>query len=174
MPHSFESTTTERLLLRPFRESDLDAVFALHSDPEASRFNPSGPLRSREAARELLGLWLEDWSQQGIGYWAVERREEPGVVIGTGGVRYKALEGRTVLNLAYRLSPRMWGAGYATEVARFALTVAREVFPDVPLVAIIHPENTSSIRVAERLGLRLERIIPYEGIPSRLYVTPHD
>jgi RimJ/RimL family protein N-acetyltransferase len=170
MTLGFESTTTERLLLRAFRESDLDAVFALHGDPETSRYSPSGPLRSRDAARELLGLWMSDWSQRGIGYWAVERRDAPGVVVGIGGVRHKELEGRPVLNLAYRFSPQTWGSGYATEVARAALTLAREHLPDLPLVAIIHPENTASIRVAERLGMRLELIIPYEGIPSRLYV----
>jgi RimJ/RimL family protein N-acetyltransferase len=170
MTPGFEQTTTERLLLRAFRESDLDAVFALHNDPLASRFDPSGPLRSRDAARELLALWLADWSQRGIGYWAVERREAPGVVVGTGGLRHKEVEGRPVLNLAYRLTPSTWGSGYATEVARAALKVAREHLPAVPVVAIIHPDNTPSIRVAERLGLRLERIIPYEGIPSRLYV----
>jgi RimJ/RimL family protein N-acetyltransferase len=170
MTLGFERTTTERLLLRAFHESDLDAVFELHGDPETSRYNPSGPLRSRDAARELLGVWLSDWSQRGIGYWAVERRDAPGVVVGIGGVRHKELEGRRVLNLAYRFSPRTWGSGYATEVARAALTLAREHVPDVPVVAIIHPENAPSIRVAERLGMRLERIIPYEGIPSRLYV----
>ncbi len=58
----------------------------------------------------------------------------------------------------------------SANLARAALTLAREHVPDVPLVAIIHPENTPSIRVAERLGMRLDRIIPYEGIPSRLYM----
>ncbi len=170
MLQAFASTTTERLLLRALRESDLEAVYALHGDPETSRFNPSGPLRSLDAARELLTLWLGDWSRNGVGYWAVERRDAPGLVVGFGGVRHKELEGRTVLNLAYRFSPSTWGSGYATEMARVALALARQQLPDVPLVAIIHPENAASIRVAERLGMRLERMIPYEGIPGRLYV----
>ncbi|WP_254627574.1 GNAT family N-acetyltransferase [Myxococcus sp. CA040A] len=169
MLHGFESTTTERLLLRPFRETDLDAVFTLHGDPETSRFNPSGPLRSLDAAKELLALWLSDWAKHGVGYWAVEQRETPGVVVGVCGVRHKLFEGRTVLNLAYRFAPRTQGLGYATEAARVAVEKARRHLPDVPLVAIIHPENAPSLRVAERLGLRFERITDYEGTPSRVY-----
>ncbi|WP_253995488.1 GNAT family N-acetyltransferase [Myxococcus qinghaiensis] len=171
MLQGFESVTTERLLLRPFRDSDAAAVFALHGNPETARFNPSGPLRTLDAAKELLAVWLSDWAKHGVGYWAVERREAPGVVVGLCGVRHKLFEGRTVLNLAYRLAPETQGSGYATEVARVAVEKARRHLPDVPLVAIIHPENTASLRVAERLGLKFERITDYEGTPSRLYVA---
>jgi RimJ/RimL family protein N-acetyltransferase len=171
MLQAFAETTTERLLLRAWREGDVDAVFALHQDEEMSRFIPTGPLRTREAARERLALWLEDWSKRGVGYWAMERREAPGVVVGVGGVRHKELEGRTVLNLAYRLAPQLWGAGYATEVSRAALELARRHLPDIPVVALIHPENVPSLRVVERLGMRLERVMSYEGTPHRVYVA---
>ena len=169
---SFEHTTTERLRLRALRESDLEAMFALHADPETNRFSPLGPWRTREGMRELLALWVEDWSHRGVGYWAVEPREAPGVVVGLGGVRYKELEGQRVLNLAYRFAPRTWGSGYATEVSRVALALAREHLPGTPVVAVIHPDNIASLRVAERLGMRLDRVIPYEGTPSRVYVVP--
>lgn len=168
---AFESTTTERLLLRALRESDLEAIFALHADPETNRFIPSGRLPSRDAARELLALWLDGWSRYGVGYWAVERREVPGVLVGIGGVRHKELEGQMVLNLAYRFTPSAWGMGYATEVSRVALALARKHLPDIPVVAIINPQNAPSLRVAERLGMRLDRVIPFEGVPSRVYVA---
>ena len=171
MIHDFERTTTERLLLRAVRDSDLEAVFALHSDPVTNRFSPAGYMRTRADARRILGLWLEDWARDGVGYWLVERLEAPGVVVGLGGVRHKELEGRRVLNLAYRFQPQTWGSGYATEVSRAALALAARHLPHVPLVAIIHPENTASVRVAERLGMRLERLIDSDGVPNRLYVT---
>lgn len=170
MLEAFQRAATERLLLRPFRESDLDVVYALHGDPRTSRFRRDGPLRSLDEARELLTLWMSDWSQNGVGYWAVEQRDAPGVVVGVGGVRHKEIDGQRVLNLAYRFAPAAWGQGYATEVSRVALELAREHLADVPLVAIIHPENTPSVRVAERLGMRLDRVIPYEGTPHRVYV----
>ncbi|MBF5046589.1 GNAT family N-acetyltransferase [Aggregicoccus sp. 17bor-14] len=171
MHPAFESAATERLLLRPFRETDLQVIFALHSDPETSRYRVSGTMRSLDDARALLGPWLEDWAERGVGYWAVARREAPGVVVGVGGVRHKELEGRPVLNLAYRLDPSTWGTGFATEVSRAAIDLARVHFPRIPVVAVIHLENASSIRVAERLGMRMDRVIDYEGTPHRVYVA---
>ena len=171
MLHDFERTMTERLLLRRVQESDLEAVFTLHGDPETNRFHPEKTLRSTEAARELLALWLGDWARHGMGYWAVERRDLPGTVVGFGGVRRKELEGQAVLNLAYRFSPQSWGSGYATEMARTAVALARKHLPDLPLVAIIHLENQASLRVAERIGLRRQRVIDYEGSPTAVYLA---
>ncbi len=169
MQQHFERRWTERLLLRRIQESDLDAVFTLHADPATNRFTPSATLHSLDGARELLRLWLGHWAHQGVGYWAVERRDAPGVVVGFSGLRYKELEGQTVLNLAYRFAPAWWGSGFATEVAREALAVAREHLPHVPVVAIIHLENTSSLRVAERLGMRRDRVIDTPDGPSAVY-----
>lgn len=167
---AFENVTTERLVLRPFRESDLDAVFELHKDPETNRFSSHGPMRSLDDARERLKLWQSDYAQRGVGYWAVARREAPDVILGVGGVRHREFQGQTVLNLAYRYIPQAWGSGYATEVSRVALELAPRHIPGVPVVAIIHQLNTASIRVAERLGMRMDRVIDYEGMPCRLYV----
>jgi RimJ/RimL family protein N-acetyltransferase len=65
--------------------------------------------------------------------------------------------------------PQCWGAGYATELSRAALSFARTHVPGTPVVAIIQPANLPSIRVAERLGMRLERMIEHLGVPSCLY-----
>ncbi|WP_426752419.1 GNAT family N-acetyltransferase [Myxococcus sp. Y35] len=157
-------------MLRAVRDSDLDAVFALHADPETNRFSANATALTRDEARRLMALWQDDWAHHGVGYWVVERRDTPGDLVGFGGVRHKELEGRRVLNLAYRFAPRTWGTGYATEMARTALSLARRHLPDIPVVAIIHPENIASIRVAERSGMRFERLIDYQGMPSRLYV----
>jgi RimJ/RimL family protein N-acetyltransferase len=171
MIQDFERTTTGRLLLRRVQESDVEAVFTLHAAPETNRFHPSKTLRSMDAARELLALWLGDWARHGMGYWAVERLDAPGTVVGFGGVRRKELEDQAVLNLAYRFSPQSWGSGYATEMARVALALARKHVPDLPVVAIIHVENAPSLRVAERLGMQRARLMDYEGAPTAVYLA---
>jgi RimJ/RimL family protein N-acetyltransferase len=171
MARASDIVTTERLLLRPPRETDVDAVYALHSDPVLNRFTPGGALYTPDAARERLAEWLGHWAHDGVGYWAVERREAPGAIVGFGGVRHRRIEQRSVLNLAYRLAPAWWGAGYATELARAALAFARTHVPGTPVVAIILPGNTSSLRVAERVGMQRERMIDHVGAPAWLYVT---
>ena len=170
MLRDYARTTTDRLLLRAVHESDLDAVFTLHSDPTTNRYSRRGYMETLDDARRILGLWLEDWARDGVGYWLVERRDAPGIVVGLSGLRHKEIEGQRVLNLAYRFTPETWGSGYATEVARFSLSLAARHMPHVPLVAIIHPENAASIRVVERLGMRLDRHITEDGIQNRVYV----
>ncbi|MCY1082756.1 GNAT family N-acetyltransferase [Archangium lansingense] len=126
-----------------------------------------------EELGKVIGLerWLGDWARHGVGYWAVERRDAPGTIVGFSGMRHKELEGQRVLNLAYRFSPQCWGSGYATEAARVALALARQHIPDVPVVAIISLENAPSLRVAERLGMRRDRIIDYEGVANAVFLA---
>jgi RimJ/RimL family protein N-acetyltransferase len=167
----FERTTTERLLLRALREGDEAALFSLHNDPSTAVFTPSSLMRSMDDARKQLALWLEGWARDGFGYWLVERKDTPGVVVGLAGVRIKDQDGLRVLNLAYRFAPSAWGSGYATEVARASMAMAARHLPHLPLIAVIHPENTASLRVAERLGMRFDRMTESDGQPNRVYVV---
>jgi len=147
--------TTERLVLRRLRPTDLDAVFAIHADPRTNAFNPRGPDRTLDDARERLAGWIAHWDEHGFGYWAIERRDQPGV-IGVGGVQLR--DG--VLNLYYRFAVEAWGHGFATEMAEAARGFARQ--DGRRLVALIRPDNAPSIKVAERIGLRRVPLVPLD------------
>lgn len=144
---------TERLLLTRPQDDDVEAVFAVHGDPETNRYNPHGPHRDRAESRAMLDGFLTQWTRDGVGYCAVATREEPGVVIGFAGVCLNTLDDERVFNVYYRFRPTAWGLGYAAEAARAALAEAVPRFPGVPVTALIHPDNLPSRRLAERLGL---------------------
>nr|WP_090759093.1 GNAT family N-acetyltransferase [Nonomuraea maritima] len=146
---------------------DLDAVHEIHSDPRTSVYHPGGPVTDLESSRAMLDLWLADWDERGIGYWAV-RLKEHDQVIGFGGLRRALVDGDEVLNLYYRFRPSAWGHGYAVELAGAALRVGKGLGP---VVAVIRDVNAPSHRVAERAGMRKVRTIPYGGVPSDLYVA---
>jgi RimJ/RimL family protein N-acetyltransferase len=137
---------TERLLLCRPVPADAEAYFALASDPAAHPYNPGEPLTEPEATTRVAD-WIEDWQVHGLGYWTV-RDPETGETIGFGGVTPSAEDGS--LNLWYHFQPSVWGRGYATELGRKALALAG----GRPVVALIRPQNTPSIKVVERLGLR--------------------
>ncbi len=162
---------TERLVLRPVHRDDLEALWAIHGDPETSRYNPAGPLPSRAAAEELLRQWESHWCDQGFGYWAIATRTQPGVVIGFGGIRLRHLRGAERLNLFFRLATCTWGKGYATEMGRAAVALAFDRLGHDAVFATTRPDNQPSIAVLERLGFQRDgEILDDRDMPSNVYI----
>lgn len=148
----FGEVRTERLVLRRPRDSDGEAMFRVHGDPDTNRYNPAGPDRDLATSVAVLNEWLRLWEQDGYGYWVVVPMgtEE---VCGFGGVRRIPWRERDVLNLYYRFAPNVWGRGYAAETVREAVRLARAYLPHLPVIARVRAENVPSIRMAERAGL---------------------
>ncbi|MGW4059299.1 GNAT family N-acetyltransferase [Amycolatopsis sp. NPDC004747] len=157
---------TPRLILRPLREQDRQAMVALHTDPRTNRFQPDPPDEAQ--ASELVDTWLAHWAEHGFGYCAVlDRRTRQ--VIGLTGVRVRDFHGEEVLNLGYRFHPDVWGHGYAVEAARAILDWRARELPSVPVVASVNVANEPSIAVAERIGFTEYTEEFYDGAPSRHY-----
>ncbi|HEX3761532.1 MAG TPA: GNAT family N-acetyltransferase [Kofleriaceae bacterium] len=163
---------TDRLILRPVHGNDLEALWAIHGDPATNRYNPAGPLPSRNAAEDLLRQWASHWAAHDFGYWAVATRDEPGAVIGFGGVRLRDLRGAQCLNLFYRLTPTTWGKGYATELGRAAVALAFDRLGHDAVFATVRADNRPSIAVLERLGFQHDGELPDDrGMPQAVYVV---
>ncbi len=79
-----------------------------------------------------------------------------------------------MLNLYYRFTPSAWGKGYATELARTAVALAREHLPQWPVIALTRVENTASIRTAERAGLLRRSDLDTEHVVFALGWAPLD
>ena len=141
--------STARLKLDRLSVVDFDAMWSIYADPLTNEFNPDGPL-TRMAAQRMFGQWLGQWHDHGFGYWTV--RDEEGV-IGFSGIRFGSWDDRTVLNLTYRLTPRAWGRGFATEAATAAVDLWRAEHSAHPLVAYTKPGNVGSQRTALAVGL---------------------
>jgi len=147
---------TDRLLLRAPRAEDLDALYALHADPVAARFDAGGPMQSLDEARGLLADCLTHWDAHQFGYWVIALREQPDEVIGFGGLKYRMLDGLQRLNLYFRFTPGTWGRGYASEMALAAMELAFCSLHAASVLAVVRPANTPSRKTLERLGLHLK------------------
>ena len=152
---------TPRLRLSVPTNTDIDAIFNIHSDARTYEHRPDLAMKAREEAVELARSWQKNWIEKQLGYYTVHTLD--GTIIGFTGVRHSEEAGEDVLNLYYRFAPESQGKGYAKEAAAAAIASARERFPQLPIVAIIDPSNQASIGLALKLGLQH---VPEAGVPG--------
>ena len=163
---------TERLRLRSFRGSDFDDYAALNADREVLRYLVGGaePWDRGRSWRHMAFL-MGHWQLTDSGMWVLEQRET-GTFLGFVG--FAEPDGWPGCELAWTLARRWWGYGYATEGARAALAHAFNVWRKERVVSLIHPENLPSIRVAERLGEKLQDRIHHFGREMLCYGIDRD
>ncbi len=142
-----------RLAFREMRSADLDDMAALLGDPQVMRHYPR-PKRRNEAL-----AWIS-WNQRlyhehGFGLWLLTLRET-GEFVGDCGLTPQHIDGVTYTEIGYHVRPALQGRGIATEAAIACRDYARDVLRRTRLIAIIHPSNVPSQRVAENLGMRFE------------------
>ena len=143
---------TERLILRMFREKDFPAYARLTSDPEVMRFLGGKTLDRLEAWRHMAFI-VGHWQLLGYGHWAVEEKMSGNFVGRIGFLNPAEWPG---FELGWTLARESWGKGYATEGARRALSYGFNELDRSHIISLIHPDNKASIRVAERLGEKVE------------------
>jgi RimJ/RimL family protein N-acetyltransferase len=136
-----------------FCEEDFEQYAAMMCEAEVTRYLGDGAPLSRELAWRQLAMILGHWQLRGYGLWAVEELESGRLV---GRVGFFNPEGWPGFELGWALGREFWGRGFATEAARRALEFAFEVLGREHVISLIRPDNVASVRVAERLGERLE------------------
>ena len=160
---------TERLEFRPMTLDDLDDMAALLGDPVVMRYYPRP--RDRAGARDWI-TWNQDlYESECLGMWVVRVRAT-GEFVGDCGLTPQEVDGVTDVEVGYHVRAELQGRGYATEAAAACHAYARDVLGVRRLIAIIHPDNVPSQRVAEKIGLALERdTTSRDGDPVRVYAT---
>lgn len=144
---------TERLILRMFREDDLEAYAEICADPDVMRYLGEGKTLTRPEAWRQMAMILGHWRLRGYGMWAVEERATGRLV---GRIGHFNPEGWPGFELGWVLGKPYWGRGFATEGARRALEWAFGEMGRDHVISLIYPANAASIRVAERIGETLE------------------
>ena len=146
---------TGRLILREWRDDDLDGVLAMNADPEVMRFIGDGHVHDRAEAAEMLAHVRRSWDEHGFGRWAVERRTDSAFAgfCGIGFLSWSPeLQGEP--EIGWRLRRAFWGAGYATEAA----VASRDDFFRTTeydhLISLSNPSNVASERIMAKLGMR--------------------
>lgn len=148
---------TPRLILRRFTSQDVDLLFELDRDPDVTRYTPSqGKPTDLDTIRtQILPYILSCYTRfPGYGFWAVLERSS---VMFIGWLHFRPdREEVGAIELGYRLHRAAWGRGYATEGSRALIVRGFTQLDTQRVVATALVANQASIRVLEKVGLRLE------------------
>jgi ribosomal-protein-alanine N-acetyltransferase len=156
---------TPRLILRPWRKSDLPLFAEQNADPVVMRFL-AGVL-SREQSDAYVARAEQHLAEVGYCKWAVEA---PGIApfigaVGLSRVTFKA-SFTPAVEVAWRLHRRYWGHGYATEAAQAAIADGFTRVGLREIVALTALGNTASMQVMERLGMRRTIEFDHPNLPE--------
>jgi RimJ/RimL family protein N-acetyltransferase len=152
---------TARLVLRLPEAEDAEALMEIHHDPQAVKYVVFGAAPSGiSAAWRNIAMMLGHWQLRGYGQWTVVEKRT-GEVIGRVGLWHP--EGWLGIDLGWIIRRSRWNNGFATAAANAALGWAWDNVATDHIISLIQPDNAPSIRVAEKIGERLERTDSMNG-----------
>jgi|GEM_PF-368738 len=160
--------TTDRLILRCLRTGDFPEVAELLADPQVMEYSLNGQLSKEQAEEYLNDRILAHYRKWGFGPWGIFDKSS-GALMGMAGLVVREIDGQDQIEIAYRLFPRYWNRGYATEAAKSVRDWGFENLHVTQLVSMIEPSNVGSVRVAEKIGMKKESQTVFHGIPVDIY-----
>ncbi|WP_346704654.1 GNAT family protein [uncultured Agathobaculum sp.] len=147
--------TTERLTLRPFREDDVEALYAYSKDEEVGRNAGWKPHESLLESSDILHLVFLNQSS----VWAIERQTDRRLMGSIGLITDSARQYGSARSLGYALGVDYWGQGYMTEAVRAAVRFGFGQMGLDLISATCYPDNPASRRVLEKCGFQYEGVL---------------
>ena len=158
---------TDRLLLRKLSVEDAEFIVELVNEPAWLRFIGDKGVRTVEDARNYITQGpVASYDRFGFGLYLTELKDS-GTPIGICGlVKRETLEHP---DIGFAFLPRFWRNGYAFESASAVLELAKTTLGLTRILAITTPDNYSSIRVLEKLGLSFEEMVSFSEEELKLF-----
>lgn len=167
---------TTRLLLRPWSRADLDPLTVIFAHVDVWRY-PLGHGLSREQTEQFVDRQMTHWREHGFGLWAAELKDSSTLIGYIGlSVPYWLPQILPAVEVGYRLHPRHWGKGIATEGAEASLRHGFTALGLDCIVSIYQPENPASGRVMQKIGMhpRGREKDPRSGVDLEIYEITRD
>lgn len=153
------------MVARRIAEADLEDLVRLHQDPLVMAH--LGGVRDEQTTFSYLRTNVDHWNEHGFGLFVLRR--DDGEFVGRAGLRIARPLGLPEVEVAYALSSRFWGRGYAVEVTERLCLLAEESRICSEVVAFTETSNRQSWRVMQKAGFSFDRQFDYQGTPHVLY-----
>ncbi|MEM7592574.1 MAG: GNAT family N-acetyltransferase [Cyanobacteria bacterium P01_A01_bin.83] len=158
---------TSRLTVRFITSQDKEALLPILGDAEVMRYSIIG-VHNRRQIKQFIEQRLLSYLEYGFGLYALVHKQDQ-VLIGYCGFFIQSIEQQQEAEIGYRLAKQYWGQGLATEAAQEILRYGQKRFNFKRFICLIEPENTRSVRVATKLGMKLEKMIVYHSLDVAMY-----
>lgn len=166
---------TQRLILRPWCNEDLEPFAKLNGDPRVREFFPG--ILNKQESDAVSRLFLESIEKNGWGFWAAAL-SQTGEFIGFIGLQQVDTPFPFVpaVEIGWRLAFEHWGKGYATEGAQAALQYGFETLDLEEIVSFTPVNNRRSRNVMDKIGMHHDPADDFdhpkisEGHPLRKHV----
>jgi [ribosomal protein S5]-alanine N-acetyltransferase len=156
---------SKRLLFRKFTTADAGLLYELNSDPEVVKYVHEPPTTKENAEQIIKDIILPQY-ELNLGRWAVclKYTDE---FIGWCGLKY--IKENDVIDLGYRFKKQYWGKGYATEAAQTCISYGFAHLNLDKIIAKAHVENTGSLNVIGKCGMKFLKEDVEDGCPVKVY-----
>lgn len=145
---------TARVVLREFTLADLDVLAAMMADQDQMSLYPRP--RTRTETKAWIDRTIDLYERRGFGFWVMESAQGS-EFLGYCGIRPRWVDAVEEVEMGWHTLKHVWNQGIATHAAAVCRDHAFTRL-DIPrLVALIDPDNSPSMRVATKIGMRLEK-----------------
>jgi ribosomal-protein-alanine N-acetyltransferase len=152
---------TAQLTLRPILSSDAATLHSIYQTDGVLKYFPYPAPPPLEKVERFVTYQQTHWEKFGYGNWAVTIHDDD-AIIGWAGLQYLPETDET--EVGYLLDKACWGKGYATEATRASLDFGFTNFDFPEIIALVHPDNLASLRVATKCGLMVVERKVYWGV----------
>jgi ribosomal-protein-alanine N-acetyltransferase len=161
MSLNIPSLHTRRLTLRPILPADTAHFYRIYQTAGVLQYFPNPTPPPLEKVERFVANQQAHWDKYGYGNWGIllNGGEQ---VIGWAGLQFLPETDET--EVGYLLDKPFWGQGYATEVARASLDYGFSHFDFPEIIALVHPDNLASLKVAAKCGMTVVERKVYWGI----------
>jgi [ribosomal protein S5]-alanine N-acetyltransferase len=156
-----------RLLLRPFDRNDVEELYSVLRDPETMAYYPAA--FSFKETETWVRANIERFERDGTGLWAIEDRAT-GEFLGDCGLVRQLVDGEDELEVGWHVKRSRWGQGIAPEAGAAFRDRAFGELGYERIISLIRPENVQSRRVAEKLGMSVEKETLFGSMGWRHFV----
>lgn len=162
---------SERLSFRKIVETDADALFQILSNSDVMRYATNGPA-SEEGVYKFIRTTLSRYQKDGMGPWAVIEKTSQ-TLIGISGISVKDIDRIKEYEITCLLSRKNWGKGVGTEAASACRDYGFKVLNLDRMISIQERDNRLALKVAQKIGMTLEKEINYHHKSLLLYSINH-